>query len=307
MAPSCRATETLGLSGDGVLLPQLTSAMTGPDIEVRRSAVVALAGFEHPLVPPSLQSAFARERDPLTRGFILLALGRQGGGDTCEFLRRTLDRGPHTARPWAALSLGLLARSHDDQEARTVLVAALADGPTTADVAAFVLAAGIAREPRAVPFLRDALVDGSSPRLRLSAALALAMVESEESLPLLRERLAVETDPMVRVGVAQALGYFGKDEDAALLLHTARTMGNPALQGQVVAAMGIHGTGAALNGLFELATDTHASHAARAAAWDAVGLLLDSRPGLMLAHASAGTNYAVFPDWFTVMVTTQTL
>lgn len=303
----CRATESLGLTADGALLPQITSALSGPDLEVRRSAALALGGFHHALIAPRLQTAFELEEDALTRGFILVALGRQGGTGACDFVRRTLTDGPAAARPWAALSLGLMARLHGDDEARQALRAALKDGPTTAHASAFALACGIAREARAEEWLSHALVEGSSPRLRMASALSLAMIRSEGIRPLLRERLAAESSPQVKVGLAQALGHFGEVEDAEVLLHAVRDISNPELQSQVAAAMGFHGTDAALQGLFELATDTHGSASARAAAWDALGLLLDTRPGLMLADVSAGANFAVFPDWVTAVVTSQTL
>ena len=303
----CRATEALGLSADGVLLPQMTSALSGPDLEVRRSAALTLGGFAHPLIVARLKTAFELEEDPLTRGFILLALGRQGGTSACDFLRRTLDDGPATARPWAALALGLLARTHADDDARLALRAAVRRGPTTADAAAFALACGIARDGHATDWLTDTLVEGSAPRLRMTAALALGMGDAEETRPLLRERLTVESSPLVKAGLAQALGQFGEVEDAEVLLRTVRELNNPELQAQVAAAMGFHGTGAALEGLFALATDTQCAAAARAAAWDALGLLLDSRPGLMLADVSAGANFAVFPEWVTAVITSQTL
>ena len=63
----------------------------------------------------------------------------------------------------------------------------------------------------------------------------------------------------------------------------------------------------AAEALMAVARDESASSAARAAAVDGLGLLLDRQPGLMLQEVAADSNFSVFPDWVNGMLTGFTL
>jgi len=313
----CRATESLGQAGDAAELPSLTHLLGDGQLEVRRSAALAMSGLKHPLAAPALETAYELEKEPVARGFLLLAIAEQGGDGAREFLVRVARTGPQATRPWAALGLGLLARALDDAgnaaqvKARGQIGDILREGLGTeanhSAIGAWMLAAGLARDAQVVPSLRDAMIRSKDQRLRMFAALSLAMVGDTESRPLMLEQLEVETAPLAIVGLTQALGAFGVAEDGPALVEAVHEMRAPSTQALLAVALAFHGSDAAVTGLLAVARDESASTAARAAAVDGLGLLLDRQPGLMLQEVAADANFSVFPDWVNSILTGFTL
>jgi HEAT repeat protein len=313
----CRATETLGQAGDAAELPSLTHLLGDGQLEVRRSAALALCGLRHSLAVPALETAYELEEEPVARGFLLLAVAEQGGDGAREFLVKAARGGPQAARPWAALGLGLLARSLDEpgdavqQKARAAICTTLREGLSTeanhSAIGAWMLAAGIARDTQIVPPLRDAMIRSKDQRLRMFAALSLAMIGDTESRPLMLEQLELEQAPLAIIGLTQALGAFGVAEDGPALVEAVHEMRAPSTQALLAVALAFHGSESAVTGLMAVARDETASSAARAAAVDGLGLLLDRQPGLMLQEVAADSNFSVFPDWVNGMLTGFTL
>ncbi len=303
---TCRALESLGHGGDPARVPELLHRAGSRDLQLRRSAALALGSFHDPLLAAALKTAFEVEEEPLTRGFLLLSLGAQGREASSDFLLAAARDGPSQARPWAALTLGLQARDRDDAEVRAALREGLAGA--TADVrGAWLLACGLARDAQAVEGLGRELSDADNPRVRMFAALALALSEAPAAGDLLAARLGVESSPLARAGVAQALGALGRPQDVEPLLAELRSLSSPALAAQVAAALGYHGSSAAAEGLTALVADPGASTLARAAALDALGLLLDAGEPLLLAEAARGRNFDALPAWLLEVLPTTTL
>jgi len=303
----CRATETLRLSGDPADLPKLTHALAGNDLQVRRSAALSMGGFEHPLVLPRLQTAFELEEEPMARGFILIAIGEQGGETARDFLVEVIDEGSSGARPWAALALGILARSGDDDVARKAILAGLDVESDHSARGAYMLACGIARDREAGGALAGLVAESKDPRQRMFAALALAMSNAPEAHGVLRAQLETESSPLPRVALAQALGLIGVPDDAGVLVETLRDISVPDLQVLIAVALGFHGTEESMAGLMEIVRDDDTGATARGAALDALGLMLDASPGLQLVEASSSANFDVFPGWLIRALTTTTL
>jgi HEAT repeat protein len=303
----CRATESLRLSGDGADLPPLTHALSGNDLQVRRSAALAMGGFQHPLVLPRLQTAFELEKEPMTRGFILIAIGEQGGETARDFLVNVMSEGASTARPWAALALGILARGSDDEVARAAILTGMDAESDHSARGAYMLASGIARDRSAGQALSTHVAESKDPRQRMFAALALAMSTAPEAHGALRTQLEIESSPLPRVALAQALGLIGLPDDSSVLVQTLRDISVPDLQELVAVALGFHGTEGSVEGLMEIVRDDDTGATARGAALDALGLMLDSSPGLQLVDASSSANFDVFPGWLVRALTTTTL
>jgi HEAT repeat protein len=303
----CRAAETLRSTDDPSLLPLLTRALGGTDLELRRSAALGMGGLAHPLVRAELQTAFELEDEPVARGFILIALAEQGGPQAAAFLAQVARKGKTLDRPWAALALGLHARTSGDEAALAVLREGLATERNRSVKGAFMLAAGLARDGGSADHLRKAVDGASDPRDRMFAALALGMIGDEQARPLLAARLQRETAPIAIVGLSQALGAYGDESDAPALLAAVRGVDQPELQALLSVAMGFHGTEGALTGLLEIARDARGKPAARAAAVDALGLMLDPSAGLVLADVSSDANFYAFPSWVDGVLTTFTL
>jgi HEAT repeat protein len=303
----CRAAETLRGAGDPSLLPLLTRALGGSDLQLRRSAALGLGALPHPLVRAELQTAFELEEEPVARGFILIALAEQGGEEAAAFLAKVARKGSTLDRPWAALALGLHARTSGDQVALDAIRDGLRNDRNRSVKGAWMLASGIARDVESAPSLRRAVDRESDPRDRMFAALALGMIGDDEARPVLAARLERETAPIAIVGLSQALGAFGEENDAPVLLRTVRDVEQPQLQALLSVAMGFHGTQGSLTGLLEIARDERGSAASRAAAVDALGLMLDPFEGLVLADVSSDANFHAFPGWMDGVLSTFTL
>ena len=304
----CRVTEGL-LRYDAALLPAAAAELLARSPDRRRAAAATLAGAERQSALPRLDTAFLDEEEPLTRGFLLLSIGAQGGSEARDLLATQLRRGRSADRPWIALALGLLARGADDPAARQLLRDGLRDESSAQSVGAWILGCGLSRDLDAGPALRAALTDASSPRDRMFAALALSMLHDAESLQALRARLDGERDPLARAGVALAIGLFARPEDASRLAGELREANNPVLQSQLASALGLHDTPQAIEALQQILAGPSASlpSAAHAAALEALGLLLDRNSGWRLVHAATGRNFAVFPDWLARALATTTL
>ncbi|MHC4845991.1 MAG: HEAT repeat domain-containing protein, partial [Planctomycetota bacterium] len=283
----CRATESLRLSGDGADLPPLTHALSGNDLQVRRSAALAMGGFRHPLVLPRLQTAYELEKEPMTRGFILIAIGEQGGATARDFLAEVMTDGDSTSRPWAAIALGILARAGNDDVARKIIRSGLEQGSDHSARGAYMLASGIARDRAAGATLSGLVAEAKDPRQRMFAALALAMSNAPEARGALLEQIETESSPLPRVALAQALGLMGVPDDSGVLVETLRDISVPDLQELVAVALGFHGTEGSVQGLMEIVRDDDTGATARGAALDALGLMLDTSPGLQLVEASS--------------------
>jgi HEAT repeat protein len=303
----CRVTEGLPRY-DAALVPAAVAELVTSLPDRRRAAAVTLAGVERGSALPQLDKAFGLEEEPLTRGFMLLSIGAQGGDEARELLALQLRRGRAIDRPWVAIALGLLARNSDDAAARELVRDGLREESSAQSMGAWLLACGLGRDLAAGPALRTALVDASSPRDRMFAALSLSMLRDAESLEALRARLGQENDPVARSGVALGVALFERPDDVPALARELAEANNPLLQSQLASALGLHDTPQAVDALQQLVAGSDDMPAeARAATFEALGLLLDPYPGWRLVHSATGRNFAVFPDWLARALATTTL
>jgi HEAT repeat protein len=296
-----RAVERLGALMNGEAMPALQRLLAGKRMELRRSAAVGLGEVEHGLVLPRLMTSFELEKEPLTRAFLLLAIARHGGEKASRFLTRQLEDGPDVLRPWAALAVGLVARSGDS----SVLPVLRKTEIPGADQGAVWLALGLARDTESIPALKAALGRRGSPRARAHAATALALVAGERARHALLSRQTVESSPGVQVVIAHCLGVLGKDDDAEIMLRTLRGATRPSYAGVMAVGLGYHGGDEMLTGLTDLLGESGLDPVVRGTAITAIGLLLDRRPGLEFPALSRRTNFAMAPSWlFPVLLST---
>ncbi|MEW6072024.1 MAG: HEAT repeat domain-containing protein [Planctomycetota bacterium] len=300
--PRClvmRAAEALRheAARDPLVLERVIDSLGTRDLDLRRSLALTAGALEADATAPSLRRALGREREYLTRGFLLLALGRNGGAGTRDELVDLLAGGDRAGRPWVALALGILAGRADDDVARQALREELARERSAEAIGAFLLAAGIARDRQAVGRMEQTLRDGASGRQRLHAALALSMSGHPSAAPVLRRALASERSPYVRIVVAQALARLGEDQDAPALLAVLAAVHDADLQAQIAAALGSHGTLPMLRGLADELEAADLDAVGRAAAMQAIGILLDPGEPFAMTRLCQGKNFTVFPDW----------
>lgn len=304
----CLAASALRQVSEPALdVPALTLALGDRDQDMRRAAALSLGRVPHDLVTGPLTTAFEVEHDPRTRGALLVSLGERGDPAARDVLLDALEDGDREVRAFAAFGAGMHARiTHDERT-----LAALRDGLDKArnrDLrGAFVLALGMAQDARAVPALAKIVERDREGRMRSFAALALGMIGDADATAALRARVGTEKDELARTGLAQALGLLGDQADTKALLDTLREVGDPALRTLVAVGMAFHGTRPCAAGLLELVDDERSSDATRAAAIEALGLMLDPQPGLQLADVTSSANTERFPEWLLRAVSTFTL
>lgn len=299
LSPSvrCRAAECLRQSSDSGAPARLERFLSGPRLDLRRSAALALGSVRDPEALPSLFAAFELEPEPLTRGFILISIGRQGGEKASDRLMRALKDGDTGMRKWGALALGILARSEGDPAIAKAIREASTREKSREATAAYWIAAGLARDELSRPAIRDGLAHASDPRQRMYAATALALLGGEASITALRARLDPEDSPVVQASIAAALGYLGRREDAPALMSALQRLREPGLQGLAATALSFHGSVEAFMALSELARGDSGPSVRRAAAIEGLGMMLGDSPPLLFAEVSRQANYTVFNEW----------
>ncbi len=300
-AVRCRALEALAARTDAETISALQHFASGSQLELRRSAALALGEVEHPLVTAGLMTAHDLEKEPLARAFLSISLGRRGGDKAREYLMDTLEHGAGPDRPWAALALGILAHDGGDEAAARALRWGLRHENRTPDRGAYWLALGLARDAQSLPILQDALVRSADPRSRMYAAQALALLGGGDARGVLLGRLEDERSTLVRSQIALALGVLGADGDEDTIGTILASISEPALQGQVASAMAFHGSYAALGRLAELlGTDG----LTRATAIDGLGMMLAPEEPLELSASSRSSNYTQFTEWLELAAAT---
>jgi HEAT repeat protein len=293
----CRAAEALGRSTSDKALACLQALLSGPRLDLRRSAALALGELPSPAALPALIAACEKESESLTRGFILASIGRRGGDEACAYLLRTLAANTKSLRPWAALALGIAGRKSPSPEVAKALREAGEHESNPANRSAYWLAAGLLRDQESLPLLTQALGQASDPRNRMYAATALALLGGDEAHRVLRGALALDGSPLVRAAIAQSLGCLGRGEDVELIAGSLDTLNDPELQAMATTALGFHASYDALRRLSDLARSKEGSSQRRAAAIEGAGMALGRFAPLSLMDAARDSNYTIFNEW----------
>lgn len=301
-AVRCRAIEALTSSHDPKVLAKLQHHLSAARLDERRSAALALGAIENPLALPALQTAYELEGEPLTRGFVLVSIGRRGGEVARKFLLDTAAKDDRGDRHWVALALGLLARQQPDPAIPAVIRAALKREKSREVTGAYWLALGLARDLESRGLLREALASGADARARMYAATALALIGDPESALIVRDAMRTEPNASLRVAYASSLSQFGVDRDAPVISAAFRELKDPSLQGLAASALAFHGTRDALGSLREFAREDQAASVPRAAAIEGLSIMLGSQRPYTFSEISRQANYTVFSDWLKGML-----
>jgi HEAT repeat protein len=300
----CRAIEALRSASDAATLSVLQHLLSSSRIELRRSAALVLGEYNHALVVPALQTAFELENEPLTRGFLLISLGRQGGDSARDFVVNVLEKDKGAMRPWAALSLGLMAHTQRDRLAARAIRDAVANERNAQARPAYWLAAGLARDVEATPALTNALAKAADALERSYAALALAMVGGDEQHDALVAQLSLDKSALARSQISVALGVLGAPGDAERLGPVLQDTSDPELQVQVTGAIAFHGSAEAMHELGTLALNDKSSATLRAAVLDGLGMLVGTGESLALLELSRSANFVQFDEMQRAMLMT---
>lgn len=290
----CRALEALRSSRHERALPVLQDQLASARVDLRRSAALALGELRHPLALAALLTATELESDALARGFALVSIGRQGGERAFNRLRDELASGPSTQRAWCALALGLLGNAGAGERASRELRDALARENNRDAEGAYCIALGLTRDPAAVPVLSSLARESAHARTRAYASSALGLIGDASAHEALVACLERERDPHARATAAFALGAFGVVSDLDALRPVLAESREPRDRGLAAHALAFHGSREAWELLLRAARERET---ARAAAIDALGVMLDAEPPFRLGEAGRQSNPARMPDW----------
>lgn len=189
---------TPAISADAAALAGIVAG--SEDRRLRRRALEALGDLEAGAGVPALGRAL-RDDDPGVRETAAAALGRTWDAGAVDPLARALlDDGDVWVREAAARALGAI---WSDEAADVLGGVALSDGSRSVREAA-VEALGRQADPRAVPFLVEALRDPTGA-IRERAAEALAAIGSPAALAPLGQAASTDGDPWVRQSAAEAM------------------------------------------------------------------------------------------------------
>lgn len=293
----CRAIEALRRSHDERTLPLLQNLLFGSRLELRRSAALALGEVANPLALAVLMTASELEAESLTRGFVLVSIGRRGGEKARDFLVGQLRNGPSTHRSWAALGLGLVAWRNDVPGIAKDLREALAREKNRNAEGALCIALGLARDPAAVEPLGGIVAGSAHAQTRAYAATALGLIDGEGAHATLRTYVADERQPQARVTAAFALASLGGAEDVGVLRGVLADMRSPDLEAAAAGALAFHGSLEALGVLEQAAEAPREQALARSGALDGLGLMLDDAAPYRLGDAVRQSNHATMAPW----------
>lgn len=293
----CRAVEALRRSQDERALPLLQSLLVGSKLELRRSAALALGELPQPLALAALLTASELEAESLTRGFLLVSIGRRGGETAGKFLLRELEKGSSTHRAWCALGLGLVARAGNAEAISAKLREAHAREKNRQAEGAYCVALGLARDARAVPLLRELGRSSARAQTRAYAATALGLIDDEAAHSALAAQVRAERQPQARATAAFALASMGVAIDVDTLRGVLAEVRAPDVQALAAGALAFHGSTEALATLEALARAPRQQEVARAAALDALGLMLDDEAPYRLGEAGRQSNPTQMPEW----------
>lgn len=301
-AVRCRAIEALRASDEPLIIEALEKLSGEGRLDVRRSAAMALATCEGIKAFSALNRALEAEKEPLTRGLILASMARRSEPGVSQLLSEYLAATQTNQRAWAALALGIHARSHevDPEQGERVRAALRALRATEKDdytLAALDLAAGLVRDDAQRAAVMEAAAKGQSPQRRAYAMTALSLYGDAQALDRLAERISVELDPLACVIGATGLAVHGRPGDAQTLASMLARTGASEVQAQAAAALGLHGTTVSLDALLAASLDTKGDRSVRAAALQGLGFLLTRPSALAFTDVSRQANYTVMPEW----------
>lgn len=244
----------------------------------------------------TLLDTWRGHKDPQTRYFAMLALGRIGGDGTRELLLREFDRANRTQqKPWCALALGLLAheRAVPDRLLVDTLTAALRANKEPGLCGALAVALGLARATEAAPLLRERLL-ANQQQDQLAAHLcdALALLGDGQSVGVLRQVLdGAKRRPELLEAAATALGRLGDGEVGSRLAAMLAADGSHEERAAAARALALVGDERVLPALLATLASPAAADGVRAHAATVLGAIADARQKPWCQPLASDANY----------------
>ena len=228
-------------------LKELIAFLKDPDEheQIRRSAAVALGKLgkrTDATVVEELRRTMMGAKDAVLRHFSIIGLGRIGGANASQALRKRLKRVRGEDREFVLIGLGLTrdARAapllvkalHEERHARRKAAAALALGLLGDRKQAAVinkeygrakdwlllqtcsLSLGMLNYKPAAGRLKDVLIKKKQPALRTAAALAYALIRQHAAVPLFLEILRGSNSVITMTAMVRVMSYLSSPNAA---------------------------------------------------------------------------------------------
>lgn len=254
-----------------------------------------------------LLRTWREHKDPQTRSFALVSLGRIGGTAARAALLAEFERANRSIeRPWVMLALGnLVAMRHQEAQAKGLpveaepqvakaLISALGDVKNPNALGATAIAIGMCQDRSACDALSALLAENTNrDDFAGHIAIALAMLGDERARIQLREMLPrTVRRPQLLMHIATALGRLGEPavtDDLLGLLCDAE--GGLARLSAISMAIGQIGDRRAVKPLVDTLNNAELTPLTRAFAAVALGGVCDPRPLPWNARYTSGLNY----------------
>jgi HEAT repeat protein len=277
---------------------------------ITQSVVVALGRMAEPYddkksedheISEALLDYYKTGKDQQTQYFALMALGQIGGEENRKELLIALEKGGKALeKPWAAMSLGVLAfKQLEDMGSRATVdtgigralqswLAKVKNPPTLAAIA---VALGLAKFKDAADEVREMLArEKNKDDLAGYLCIGLALMDDQHSMQLIRELVETSVRRPERLQQAAiALGKLG-DKSVTELLQKMMTEGdqNLAKMSAISSALGFIGDRRTIDPLKKMLFDTSLTDISRAFAAVALGGVADKEP--LPWNSKIGTN-----------------
>lgn len=315
---SVRAFLLLGIGKlrDRVHSDTLFHALTDDDVNVRRSAILAVgsmySGTGNAEAARRLTKLESRENDAVATNFANLALGFVGGPDAQRTLairtfgeRRSgvdpttlaprISLGTRSRVPISGLALGI-ARGTDY---RPYFERTFKEERDQRAKAAFGLGLGMLGHPDSAKVLLAAFKDTADLRLRTYLALALGFVKATDAKPLLQEIVVAGSDDELVPACAQALAAIDPLNARQLLIERLARETSAAARSLTLYSLGLVGDQAALDPVLAVLANRDGEQAqVRTYAAIALGMIVDVDRPKRLADVSALFNFTLDPGLF---------
>lgn len=239
----------------------------------------------------------ARDAEPLTRRFAMIALARcaaregRGGGRSENLLgvRRFLlfeqSNAPGSMRPWIALALGVLERARVEldetpsQEVQLALRSGLREARSPSEAGALSIACALAGDLQSRDTVLTQVAERGESDARAPAAIALGLMRDTKAVePLRKVVLESRYKPIVLRDAAIGLGLLGDSEVVPMLVEMLHETQGIASQSAIASALGFIGDARSIDPLVQFVKSTEISDRARAFAAVALGIVCDKEP-----------------------------
>jgi hypothetical protein len=258
----------------------------------------------------------ARKGDPFDKNFARIALGEIGGrsggpasraekarGEIQSFLLRDLGGKRNQVRPWAALSLGVMAHGLREEgtplspSVNEAMRAAFHSAKSPEEVGALAIALGLTRDHEASEELLERFEGTGDDVTKGWIALGLGMVDARHTLPQLREQLGSSlTRPGLMLNSSLALALLGDKSVVDPLVENLLESESSEVAASVARALAFVGDRRAIAPLLETLDRDGIPSRTRSYAAVALGLVGDREIVPWTQSISGHLNYTALPD-----------